>query len=229
MNMPSNLVKAALAGGGDAFALATVCAIALWAVLRIRRSAEAWSYSKKLPMAIGSATRRRETARRGAPTGNRCLARTSFALGVMVLTLATAYISLKMIPEAYEYAELKRDISRGQQIFRSATWTDPALRCPSGDPLGVHMLQLFDKYQAYVLMTRWDVFPPRYEVSVSGLTKLAHGSAQRRLELDVLVSIGGDATLNGAKLLGEENALNIARQLLIDACLGEHATARPVQ
>lgn len=198
----------------EPLALAALGTILLWIVIRLRRLSESWRGAQKLDTRPDTPARPTpaEVARR------RAAAAASLIIGTLFLLGASAYLSLSLIPEAFQYFELRKNLTRGQQTVRSAIWADPRLGCPNNEPLGIQLQRLFVQPRIYLLNIRWDAVPPRYEVAVLGRTPLVVGSAERDVELHISVGVDGTAELHSATVLEEPNAIEAARRLLASAC-----------
>lgn len=151
----------------------------------------------------------------GKPAGPREAGRT---LGLVFLLAIAGYLAFKLIPQSLEYMELRRNLSRGKQVAQFAQWEDPALRCPSGEPLGMQLHRLFSRHEIFVLRVVWNVLPPRYEILATGQARITEGSPERFMELRMEVGLSGNAALTDATLLDDAQALASARRLLADAC-----------
>lgn len=214
MNLAADTVRVFVCAAAEPLGMALAGALLLWVVVKLRRMSESWRGAQRISTRPVARRPRREAE---AARSTRA-ASISLIVGALFLFGATAYLSLRMIPEAFQYFELKKNLPRGQQVIRFATWRDPALRCPGDEPLGVQFGRLFVLPQIYLLDVRWDAVPPRYEVAVSGRTPLVEGSIDRYVELLVDVGVDGMAELRDATLLGESHALEPVRRLLAGAC-----------
>lgn len=159
-----------------------------------------------------------EAANRPGAEGQAARHRRGYPIGLLFLLATAGYLALKLIPQTLEYLELRRNLSRGKQVAQFAQWDDPALRCPSGEPLGMQLHRLFSRHEIYVLRVVWNVLPPRYEILATGLARITEGSPERFMELRAEVGLSGNARLTGATLLDDPDALASAHQLLANAC-----------
>ncbi len=165
--------------------------------------------------------RRTSTQSASGPVSVAALARRGKAgrtMGLLFLLGIAAYLALKLIPQTLEYLELRRNLSRGKQVAQFAQWDDLALRCASGEPLGMQLHRLFSRHEIYVLRVVWNVLPPRYEILATGQARITEGSPERFMELRAEVGLSGNARLTGATLLDDPDALASARPLLANAC-----------
>ncbi len=159
-----------------------------------------------------------EAANRPGAEGQAARRRRAYPIGLLFLLATAGYLALKLIPQTLEYMELRRNLSRGKQVAQFAQWEDPALRCPSGEPLGMQLHRLFSRHEIYVLRVVWNVLPPRYEILATGQARITEGSPERFMELRAEVGLSGNARLTGATLLDDPDALASAHQLLANAC-----------
>lgn len=213
MDNIANNLKQLLSAGAEPLALAAIGLVLLWLVVRLRGMSEFWRGTFRIPQRLV----RRRRAPQDIETSPVRLAAAKI-IGWGFVLAASAYLSLRIIPEAFQYAELKRNISRGQQLVHFAIWRDPILRCKNGEPLGIHLRRLFEQPQIFLLDLRWDEIPPRYEVVITGQTQLMEGSLKRALQISISVGLDGQAELRGGELLGENNAVEAVRRLLAAAC-----------
>jgi len=214
MGLTPESLRSLLAGLTAPLGIALAGVIVLVVAIKLRRIAQA----ARIALGMTAQPAGPERQHRARVGRSEVAARAALILGAVFLAAATLFLSLRLIPEAFQYAEMMRNLPRAAQLVRVATWRDAKLRCAANEPLGIHLQRLFRRPEIFLLRIQWDSIPPRYEVLILGRTHLAEGAVDRRLELLVDLGLNGQAELRGAELLGDAQALEPARRLLAAAC-----------
>jgi hypothetical protein len=146
------------------------------------------------------------------------LLRLSRTLGYVTLFVAAAYLAGGLGLDGIRYLRLKERIYDARPSFRAAQWAEKDWRCASGQPVGAQLDRLFDNPEILVLRIKWDAFPPRYELLLSGAAALVEDVAPRRVEFTVEYVPGGKARITGMTISGDTVDSALAGTLLGRAC-----------